>query len=228
MTNNVKHRASYQHETVKIIERMTLDMLLAADPVLDIVGHDEGGLVKMSQVNDDSSEFEKLSEYNVERAIQLGRHPALEKARGILDRIICRELYSSVFSKDYLVFNNTVLMCKKELVEMSKSRQMSVDVEQDVAVMFRKINMGGGSPLEKVVFHEKSKPGQHFRMSKEMIKRSTNIPSETSKISVMVVCRKKGKAAAKEVTDLASKWGKELEQCSDVVAAPNNWVSLEM
>merc|ERR1719318_2913 len=109
MTNNVKHRASYQHETVKIIARMTLDMLLAADPVLDIVGHDEGGLVKMSQVNDDSSEFEKLSEYNVERAIQLGRHPALEKARGILDRIICRELYSSVFSKDYLVFNKTVL-----------------------------------------------------------------------------------------------------------------------
>merc|ERR1719318_810498 len=229
MTNNVKHRASYQHETVKIIARMTLDMLLAADPLLDIVGHDEGGLVRMSQVNDDSSVFEKLSdEYNVERAIHLGRDPALEKARGILDRIICRELYSSVFSKDYLVFNKTVLMCKEELVEMSKPRQMSVDVEQDVAVMFRKINMGGGSPLEKVVFHEKSKPRQHFRMSKEMIKKSTNIPSETSKVSVMVVCRKKGDAAAKEVTDLVSKWGKELEQCSDVVAAPNNWVSLEM
>merc|ERR1719318_47266 len=193
MTNNVKHRASYQHETVKIIERMMLDMLLVADPLLDIVSHDGGGLVRMSQVNDDSSEFEKLSEYNVERGIQIGRHPALEKARGILDRIICRELYSSVFSKDYLVFNKTVLMCKKELVEISKSRQMSVDVEQDVAVMFRKINTGGGSPLEKVVFHEKSKPGgQHFRLSKEMTKKSTNIPSETSKISVIVVCRKMG------------------------------------
>jgi len=220
------HDKGYQHETVKIIERMTLDMLLAADPALDIVNtEDGGGLVRMSQFNDDPREFERLSDDIVEKSIQLSRGPALEKARGILDRIYSRELYSLVFNKDYLVFGRTVKMCNKELLEMSKSRQMSVDVEQDVAVMFRKINMGGGSPLVKVVFNEK---GQHFRMSNEMIKKSTVIPSETSKVSVMVVCRKKGDAAAKEVHDLANEWGSKLEERNDVVAAPDNWVPLDM
>jgi len=222
------HSKCYQHKSVKIIERMTLDMLLAADPVLDIVNPNEGGLVRMSQVNDGFGEFERLSDENVEKAIQFSRGPALEKARGILDRIYCREFYSRVFSKDYLVFNRTVEMCKKELLEMSKSRQMSVDVEQDVAVLFRKINMGGGNPLEKVVFHEKGKPGHHYRMSKEMIEKSGVIPSVTSKVTVMVVCRKMGEAAAKEVTGLANEWGRKLEQWDDVVAAPDNWIPLEM
>eukprot|EP00090_Calanus_glacialis_P029952 TRINITY_DN48138_c0_g1_i1.p1 TRINITY_DN48138_c0_g1~~TRINITY_DN48138_c0_g1_i1.p1 ORF type:complete len:190 (+),score=71.74 TRINITY_DN48138_c0_g1_i1:28-570(+) len=180
----------------------------------------------MSQVTD-PRDFEILSDDFVEKSIQFSRSPALEKARGILDRIYSRELYSCVFSKDYLVFGRTVKMCKNELLEMSKLRQMSVDVEHDVVVMFRKINMGGGSPLEKVVFHEKSKPG-HFRMSKEMIEKSTVIPSETSKVTVMVVCRKKGEAAAKEVHDLAKEWGSKLEERNDVVAAPDNWVPLVM
>jgi len=221
------HDKGYQHKAVKIIERMTLDMLLAADLVLDLVKTNDGGLVRMSQVYDDPREFERLSDDHVEKSIQFSRGPALEKARGILDRIYSRELYSSVFCKDYLVFGRTVKMCKKELLEMSKSRQMSVDVEQDVVVMFRRINMGGGSPLEKVVFHEKSKPGEHFRMSKEMIEKSTVIPSETSKVTVMVVCRKKGEAAAKEVHDLAKEWGSKLQERNDV-AAPDNWVPLVM
>jgi len=215
------HDKGYQHKTVKIIERMTLDMLLAADPVLDIVKTEDGGWVRMSQVYDDPREFESLSDDYVEKSIQCSRGPALEKARGILDRIYSRELYSVVFNKDYLEFGRTVKMCKDELLKLSMSRQMSIDVEQDVAVMFRKINMGGGNPLEKVVFNEKSKPGVHFRMSKEMIKKSNVIPSVTSKVSVLVVCRKKGKDAFKEVTELANKWGGMLDEMKDTVAAPD-------
>ena len=187
------HNKGYQHETVKIIERMTLDMLLAADPVLAIVKTDNGGWVRMSQVTD-PRDFEILSDDFVEKSIQFSRGPALEEARGILDRIHSRELYSLAYTRDYLAFDSTVKTCKDELLGVSKSNKVDVDVEKDVSVIFKKINMGGGKPLEKVVFNDKNKK----------------------------------KEAVQEVTDLATEWGSELEKRGDVVAAPDNWVIMEM
>ena len=205
---------------------MTLDMLLAADPVLDIVKTDDGGWVRMPQVTDPRN-LEILSDDFVEKSIQFSRGPALEKAREILDRIHSRDLYSLAYTRDYLVFDRTVKMCKDELLGMSKSYKVDVDVEKHVAVIFKKINMGGGKPLEKVVFNDKNKPGVHYKISAEMIKSSNVVPSVTSKVTVMVVSRKEGEAV-QEVTDLATEWGSELEKRNDVVAAPDNWVLVEM
>jgi len=221
------HDQGYQHKTVKIIERMTLDMLHAADPFLDIVKKVDGGLVRMSQASCNSRDFEVLSDDFVEKSIQFSRGPGLEKARSILQRIYSRELYSLAFSKDYLVFNKTVKKCQEELLEVSKSMQVGdLDVGRDVAVLLRKINMGGGDPLEKAIFNDKKNPGAHYRMSKEMIEKSTVVPSQTSKVTVMIVCRKKGETVVGKVTDLAEEWARTLDETPSVVPAPVNIIKV--
>jgi len=216
------HDRGYQHKTVKIIERMTLDMLHAADPYLDIIKKDDGGWIRMSQVISNAKKFEVLSDDFVEKSIQFSRIPGLEKARSILERIYSRELYSVAFSKDYLVFNKTAKKCEEELLEVSKFMLMGdLDVRRDVAVLLRKINMGGGKPLEKAIFNNKKNPGLHYRMSKEMIQKSTVIPSQTSKVTVMIVCRKKGEVI-ENVMDLAKEWARNLEGTPNVAASPDN------
>jgi len=219
------HRKAYQHKTVKIIERMTLDMLLAADPVLDIVKKDDGGWVKMSQACRNPGEFEVLSDDFVEKSIQYSRGPSLATARDILERIHTRDLYSIVHTRDYKQFDKSAKLCMAELEKMAKLGRGELG-EGDLAVMLRKINMGGGNPLEKVVFNVKDRPGVHFTRSQEMVRNL--VPSETSQITVMVVCRKKGEEAVKQAGFLALEWAEKIESEECVVAVPDTSVLVPM
>jgi len=216
------HDRAYQHKTVKIIERMTLDMLLAADPVLDIVKKPDGGWVRMSRACDDPEYFEILSDEFVEKSIQYSRTKDLENARQILRRIHNRDLYTLAFSKDYLKFDKDVETCEKELLEVSKSLELDqVNVVEDVAVILRKINMGGGRTFERAIYNDKRGGGVHYRMSKEMIEQSNLIPSVKSKVTVMVVCRRE--EATEEVKELAAEWAAaKLED-----EMPDNFIAIE-
>eukprot|EP00092_Neocalanus_flemingeri_P041181 GFUD01044839.1.p1 GENE.GFUD01044839.1~~GFUD01044839.1.p1 ORF type:complete len:491 (-),score=159.76 GFUD01044839.1:168-1640(-) len=218
------HRKGYQHKTVKVIERMMLDMLLAADPFLDIVKDDEGGLVRMSQAWRNPEEFDVLSDEFVEKSIQHSRGASLAAARDILERIHTRELYSVVFSKDYLLFDK---MCQEKLVKMAKFGQGKL-VEGDLAVLFKNVNMGSGSPLEEAVFNNTTRPGVHYTLKKDSDIVRNLVPGATSLITVMVVCRKKGEEASSEASLLAREWAKIIELEEGVVAAEDMLVPKEM
>ena len=44
------HKSGYQHKTVKVMDRMILDVLLLADPYLVLLGWDhEGRIIQMSE-----------------------------------------------------------------------------------------------------------------------------------------------------------------------------------
>jgi len=216
------HDRAYQHKTVKIIERMTLDMLLSADPFLDIVKKPDGGWVRMSRACDNPQYFEILSDEFVEKSIQYSRSKDLEKARQILKRIHTRDFYALAFIKDYLKFDKDVETCEKELLEVSKSMELDqVNVVEDVAVILRKINNGGGRTYERAIYNDKRGGGVHYRMSKEMIEQSNLIPSVKSYVTVMVVCRRK--EATEDVKELAAEWAAaKLED-----EMPDNFIAIE-
>ena len=192
---------------------------------MDIVKDDNGGWVKMSRAMSQPEKFDILSDEFVEKSIQHSRGPALAQARDILERIQTRNIYKLVYYRDYVKFVRSAKQCQEQLVEMAKREKMNL-VEGDLAVMFRKINMGGGNPLEKAVFNDKDRPGVHYTISKEMVKHL--IPRETATVTVMVVCKKKGEEATKQAKQLANYWAKMMETEEDVLAMPDDRVLVPM
>ena len=95
------HRKGYQHRTIKIIDRMVLDALLAADNHLQLLLSSTGEMVPLSKACDDIFQFSKLSDDFLMRSIQFSADPALEPAKHILSKIAKRQLYKLVGCVEY-------------------------------------------------------------------------------------------------------------------------------
>jgi len=203
------HRVGYQHKTVKIIERMMLDVLLEADPVLDLVKKEDGGFVRLSQAHENPADYDVLSDDYVEKSIQHSRGKSLEKARDILERIHTRDLYKSLVSQEFREVPKTILKrCQFELDNMVKFEQGELK-EGDLAVVILNINFGSEKTMEAAYFHNKARPGEHYTVTKEMIENL--LPAETNTITVIVVCKKNDKELLKSAKLLSQEWMKKLE-----------------
>ena len=74
-----------------------MDLLLLADPHLELLGRDaQGRTVTMSDACLDVANFSKLSDDFVLKSIQHSSGPELEAARRLVNRITTRNLYRLV------------------------------------------------------------------------------------------------------------------------------------
>ncbi|KAK7201963.1 HD domain containing protein [Novymonas esmeraldas] len=88
------HHIVYQHRVTKIIDLMTLDSLRAAGDAL-VVSDGHGGTKPLRACVLDPDTYVHASDWIIQAILHNG-DPKVAKARGILQRIQCRQLYTSI------------------------------------------------------------------------------------------------------------------------------------
>jgi len=201
------HRKGYQHRTIKIIDRMVLDALLAADKHLDLLKTSSGQVCPLSKACDDVLEFSKLSDDFLIRSIQYSSDPRLEQAKQILNKITKRQLYKLV---GYVEFCGEIGIkvneAEKDLDIVIKEKEETVLRDGDLAVIKKKINMGMGStnPVENVLFFDKK--GRTRGFTSDQLRQV--LPREVNSEALMVVCRRDEAEVLKDARDVFKTWAK--------------------
>jgi len=199
------HRKGYQHRTIKIIDRMILDALLAADSYLDILKTETGKPIRLSDACNDVSQFSKLSDDYLIRSIQFSSKPELEPARKILSSICKRQLYKLVGYVEYCGEKNLKMNdAEKDLTAMVNENEKLSD--SDVTIIKRKINMGMGSinPVENVLFFDKK--GKTRAFNSDQLKQV--LPREVNSETLFIVSRREEKDVLTEARDCFLEWSK--------------------
>jgi len=201
------HRKGYQHRTIKIIDRMVLDALLAADNHLQLLLSSTGEMVPLSKACDDILQFSKLSDDFLMRSIQFSADPALEPAKHILNKIAKRQLYKLVGCVEYCgEIGIKAKEAEEELVKVMKEKELTELKDTDLAVTKKKINMGMGTtnPVENVLFFDKK--GRTRGFDSEQLRQV--LPREVNSEALMVVCRKEDRAVLREAREVFKAWAK--------------------
>ena len=89
-------RDGYQHRTILTIDRMILDLLLAADEHL-LIETKNSGSFKLSEACDNLEAFSKLTDEPLLWTIQNSSDASLQTSRDIYERIVRRQLYKHVW-----------------------------------------------------------------------------------------------------------------------------------
>lgn len=153
------HKRVYNHKTIKAIEYMVIDALLAAEPYLKVVC-----------LVDKPDRYVFLTD-NLLNKIEESTEKELEPARAIIERLRTRDLYRLV---DYKVFSyadhdmvrqnvtpaRIVEVAKSGLLEGVDEELVSQLTQECVAVNVSVLHYGKGpsNPLDDVTFYSKQQP----------------------------------------------------------------------
>lgn len=195
------HRNAYQHKTIKVMGRMMIDVLLAANDSLDII--DSKKFVRISEAHRDLDHFLQLCDDYVLRSIQ---HKGSTKAQEILDRLIHRNLYKVVYDQDFSTFPKTRKDCENEIDNLRKIMKMNFDMKE-LSIIYRNIDYGkkGGSLLKNVVFFKKDGGKDDlFYQHPETIKQ--RIPAYPDCVTLLVICRSREEKVLEEVRRVITVW----------------------
>lgn len=202
------HKNYYQHKTVKVVDRMTVDALLLADPHLALLGKDAAGrVIRMSEACDDVADFLKLSDDFVLRSIQFSAGPELVAARRLVTRIATRNLYKLVGEVTNAPGTaRTADACERQMndiIRQERERGVPMNLEVgDVVVTKKKIGFGGvQNPLEKVIFFDKR--------SRPITCPVTEVMEAVATVDTLLVMCKRGQEetlAIQEAKELFEKW----------------------
>jgi len=206
------HRKGYQHRTIKIIDRMVLDALLAADKHLNILSTNSGQNLPLSIASKDIVQFSKLSDDYLIRSIQFStsNDPSIAKAKELLNRIVKRQLYKLVGCVEYCgEIGVKVKEAEDEIVKIIKEKKKceeSALEEDDLAVIRKRINMGMGNtnPVENVLFFDKK--GRTRLFNSDQLRQV--LPSEVNSEALMVVCRRDDLAVLENAREVFKSWAK--------------------
>jgi len=201
------HRKGYQHRTIKIIDRMLLDAMLAADKHLELLKSKSGAVCPLSQACDDVLEFSKLSDDFLIRSVQFSSDPDMEEAKQILNKISKRQLYKLVGVVEYCgQLGVKVKEAEEDLRKVIKDNTETILKDTDLAVIKKKINMGMGNtnPVENVLFFDKK--GRTRGFTSEQLRQV--LPREVNSEALMVVCRRDDLAVLKDAREVFKLWAK--------------------
>jgi len=200
------HRNAYQHKTVKVLDRMLIDVLLAADNSLDIVNSQER--VRLTEVHEKLDHFLQLSDDYVFRSIQI---KGSLKSRHILERILRRNFYKIIYEQEFLDFPMTRVECEKEIKDLSKKMGSHLDTSH-LSVICRSIDYGkkGGSNMKNVVFFKKQMNGNILFHNPESMQQ--RIPAYLNCVTLLVVCTSLEEDIIQESTRVVEAWGNQLQK----------------
>jgi len=201
------HRKGYQHRTIKIIDRMLLDAMLAADKHLELLKSKSGAVCPLSQACDDVLEFSKLSDDFLIRSVQFSSDPDMEEAKQILNKISKRQLYKLVGVVEYCgQLGVKVKEAEEDLRKVIKDNTETILKDTDLAVIKKKINMGMGNtnPVENVLFFDKK--GRTRGFTSEQLRQV--LPREVNSEALMVVCRRDDLDVLRDAREVFKLWAK--------------------
>jgi len=197
------HRDGYQHRTILTIDRMILDVLLAADDHLRINTR-SGGSFKLSEACDNIEAFLQLTDEYILKWIQHSSDDALKTSRDILERIIRRKLYKQVGRID---FNGAAHMsldvARQSLRTLADDPKFGMDPD-DLVVLRKRINMGMGNknPIEKILLFDKK--GRPQVLNCEELRR--DMPREMSSETYFVLVKKIDEDSFDKAKEISTSW----------------------
>jgi len=197
------HRDGYQHRTILTIDRMILDVLLAADDHLRINTR-SGGSFKLSEACENIEAFLQLTDEYILKWIQHSSDDALKTSRDILERIIRRKLYKQVGRID---FNGAAHMsldvARQSLRTLAADPKFGMDPD-DLVVLRKRINMGMGNknPIEKILFFDKK--GRPQVLTCEELRR--DMPREMSSETYFVLVKKIDEDSLDKAKEILTSW----------------------
>jgi len=198
------HRKGYQHRTIKIIDRMMVDALLAANNHHPLV--EEYGL-SLSNSWRNIKYYSKLSDDFLIRSIQFSNDKNLLHSKQIILKIFRRQLYKLVGSVEYCgQLGVKPSEAEKELNALLKGTPLSLLEEGDMAVIKKKVDLGMGStnPVENVLFVDKL--GRATGFNSDQMRQV--MPQEILSEALHVVCRRENVLVVREAKELFRKWAK--------------------
>lgn len=200
------HNKGYQHRTIKIVDRMLLDTLLAADTHVPLLTDGAGTALPLSQACDHIQQFCRLTDEFLLRSIQHSSSPGLAPARALLHRLARRQLYKLIGMADFCgELGMEVGAVQKELEAAVTEEEESGELSPlHLIVLAKTVNMGMGSdnPVEKVLFHDKLNRTRVF--TSDQLRQG--LPKEVTSGALLVVCRSEQPAALRAARRVFERW----------------------
>ncbi|OQV25320.1 Deoxynucleoside triphosphate triphosphohydrolase SAMHD1 [Hypsibius exemplaris] len=172
-TRRELHRRLYQNQANGLGERMTLDILLAADKHLTFVGPD-GVSFRLTESLKSLPHFMMLNDGIISQ-IRDSFQPEMKTARDLLNRLFTNERYKFICRTDLVKSLGGIELAKlkvdltrmvKSSLQKSPHREMRVD---DVVLIHQKFDYGMGekNPMERISFYDRSNLSAAVKMSTE-------------------------------------------------------------
>ncbi|XP_055508217.1 deoxynucleoside triphosphate triphosphohydrolase SAMHD1-like [Leucoraja erinacea] len=208
-TRNTLHRRAYQHRVVNIIESMITEALVLADPHIQIVGKNKEKYT-ISESIEDMEAYTKLTD-NIFEQILNSSKPELQKAREILNNIICRKLYKWIGETQPAPGTK---IDPEEFEELSDEVAAAfpstpLDVQlcaEDFIVNVVRMDYGmkEKNPINKMRFYCKSDPNLAIKIRKGQV--SQMLPVRFTEQLIQVYCKKTDDQSVQAAQKLFVQW----------------------
>merc|ERR1719158_471405 len=202
------HRDGYQHKTVLTIDRMILDVLLAADEHLLI--ETKSGSFKLSEACDNMEVFCQLKDEPLLDLIHHSCDDALQTSQDIYKRILRRNFYRPVGSINFNGAAHIPLdVARQSLQTLAADSNFGID-PADLVVLRKRINMGMGdkNPIEKILFFDKE--GRPRVFSSDDLRR--DMPRDLNCETYFVLVKKSDEDSVKEAKEIFRSWSNGLDE----------------
>ncbi|XP_076810030.1 deoxynucleoside triphosphate triphosphohydrolase SAMHD1-like isoform X1 [Clavelina lepadiformis] len=201
------HRRACKHRVRSTIDAMICDALVLADQHIKISGKD-GIMRSISKSIDDMVAYEKLTDNIFYQILySTDQHADMNKAREILNRILCRNLYKHVgtkklpSSKERSKNSSMHSKIPGEIAELDVDKELR---KEDIVVNDFYIDycMGAKNPCDHYWFYSKDEPNTPRRINKDEI--SDMFPKTFQDWGIQVFCKEPTKF--KKVKQCFQKW----------------------
>ena len=197
------HQTAYQHKTVKIFDRMYVDLWLLASDYIKVSGKN-GKMYTLASSCQDEVALSKLTDDWVMQSIRNSDTEDLKPARDLLRRIDQRKIYHSIAHIKVDDDGSLDLKTAEKSLEVLKENLKKLN-EKDLTVVGLHINMGTkdkSNPVEKMLFYKKGSKEGYFKGREEL---KTLVPQQVYDKQLFVLCKTENedlmKQAAKNVED---------------------------
>jgi len=143
------HMDVYQHKTVKIIDEMIVDALIAADKAYPLPGD-----ISLSQAIDNLEVYLTLTDDVLLNTIKYSRNVELRNSKEIIQRIVRRKLYKSVGTIHYHDTPLTPGEVKEKMEEAIDDLDSRLKID-GIVIIRKKIDKGGDYSEDNLLFHDR-------------------------------------------------------------------------
>jgi len=199
------HRDGYQHRTILTIDRMILDLLLAADEHL-LIETENSGSFKLSEACDNLEAFCKLTDEYLLGLIKNSSDVSLQTSRDMYKRIVRRQLYKHVCHIDFNGEAHIPLDVARQSLQTLAADTDHGMAPNDLVVLRKRINMGMGNknPIEKILFFDKK--GRPLALNSDELRK--DLPREMSSETYFFLVKKIDEESLSKASEICSSWMK--------------------
>ncbi|XP_055508220.1 deoxynucleoside triphosphate triphosphohydrolase SAMHD1-like isoform X2 [Leucoraja erinacea] len=205
-TRYTLHRRAYQHRVVNIIESMITEALVLADPHIQIVGKNKR-ICKISESIDDMEAYTKLTD-NIFEQILNSSNPELQKAREILNNIICRKLYKWIGETQPApgtkIKPEETEKLAGEMAAAGPSTHQLCAKDLIVNVVRMDYGMKEKNPIDEMWFYRKTDPNKAIKIPKGQV--SQMLPGIFTEQLIQVSCKKTDDQSVQAAQKLFVQW----------------------